>query len=157
MNRILFTCKYFKIRVREVLIALLVLILLFFGLNACQNNEVEKEKEKKKEEKIENICTFTNENINILNQLMSRVDLCSEDWFKDLNDYITRLEDQNKYLEKKNKKEFETVLSYQKEFLKDLEGFKDNQDDTTIDKMEKSFKEYKKLYDGKCMKGEKGK
>lgn len=152
MNKILFTCKYFNIRVREVLIALLVLILLLFGLKACQNNDTEK----KKEVKIENICGFTNENINDFNKLMSRADLCSDGWFKDLDAYITRIEDQNTYLKKKDKKEFRTVLKYQKEFLKDLNIFKKNQKDKNIEKLEKSFKKYKDFYDGKCGKGKIG-
>ncbi|MEG0093934.1 MAG: hypothetical protein RR945_09315 [Erysipelotrichaceae bacterium] len=153
MNKIIFSCKYFKIKVREVLIILLVLILLFFGLNSCQRRS---ELEKKKEEKIENNCDFTNENINDFNKLMSRVDLCSEGWFKDLNAYITRIEDQNKYLKKKDKKEFQTVLKYQKELLKDLNIFKKDQKDKNIEGLEKSFKEYKDFYDGKCGKGKIG-
>lgn len=153
MNKIIFTCKYFNIRVRELLLALFVLLLLIFGLKAYENNETEK----KKQEKIENICDFTNRNINDFNKLMSRADLCSKAWFKDLEAFITRIKDQNSHLLKKEKKKFKTVLKYQKEVFKDLKSFKKNQEDKNIDELKKSFKKYKKYYDGTCMKGKKGK
>lgn len=154
MNKILFKCQYFTIRVREVLILGVVLVLLFFGLKACQNNE----KEKQKEEKIVNICGFTNENINDLNKLLSRADLCSEGWFKDLDAYIERIKDQNTYLSKKKEKtDFKKVLKYQKKLLNDLKNFKAEQKDENIEKLKKTFQAYKKFYDGKCTKGIKGK
>lgn len=153
MNKVLFKCQYFTIRVREVLIVLLVLILLFFCLRSCQNNETEK----KKEEKITDVCKFTNENINDLNRLLSRADLCSEGWYKDLDAYITRIEDQNKYLKKRENKESKTVLKYQDKLFKKLKAFKKEQKNKNIDELEKSFKEYKRFYDSKCMKEKQGK
>lgn len=154
MHHILFKCKYFTIRVREVAIIILLLILLFFGLRACQNNE----NGKKKEDKISNICEFSKENINDFDRLMSRADLCSEGWIKDLGAYIDRLEDQEKYIKKKkDDTSYQKLLTYQKALVKDLKALEKNQDDKTIKDLEKSFKKYKTFYEDLCRKGKVGK
>lgn len=116
----LFSCQYFKIRVREVLIIMMVLVLLFIGLKACGSNEDEK-----KEDKIEKVCTFTKENINELERLMRRADICSKGWFKDVEAYLTRLEEQRELIKKKNTKEHKAVLKLHNEVLNKLEGFRE--------------------------------
>lgn len=164
MNKVIFTCQYFTIRVKEIVIFLVLLILLLFCFKGCQQNktamqlknQIEKETEIKKEEKIVNICDFTNENIKDLNTLLSRVDLCSEEWFKDYDDYIARIEDQNNYLKRKKEAEYKEVLDKQQEILSDLKKFKNKQNEKNMEELEKSITNYKNLYDEKCGKGKVG-
>lgn len=151
MNKVLYTCKYFKIRVRDIVILLMLLFLLFFVLKSCQQDEVEK----KKEEKIENICIFSGENVNDLYKLLSRADLCSDDWFRDLDAYVIRLEDQNLLLKKKEDKQSKKVYKLQIELLETLNEFKKNQDENTVNNLETSMKTYKSFYEN-CKKGKKG-
>lgn len=151
MNKVLYTCKYFKIRVRDIVILLMLLFLLFFVLKSCQQDEVEK----KKEEKIENICVFSGENVNDLYKLLSRADLCSDDWFQDLDAYVIRLDDQNLLLKKKEDKQSKKVYKLQIELLETLNEFKKNQDENTVNNLETSMKTYKSFYEN-CKKGKKG-
>lgn len=163
MNKIIFKCSYFTIRVKELLILLVLFILLFFTLQSCNVKEKKKQEAekqeitKRKEEKIVNICDFTNQNINNLNQLLSRVDLCSQEWFKDFDDYIVRIEEQNSYLEKKEESEYKEVMKYQIDMVKKLKGFKQKQGEESIEELEKSLTNYKNMYDEKCGKGKIGK
>ena len=147
MNKIIFKCKYFKVRVKEVIIVLALLLLLFLVLSSCEKQEIER----KKDEKIENTCVFSNENFNDFNRLLERADLCSEGWFKDLDAYITRLEEQNIRLEKKKGKQYKEVLKYQKAFYEDVKKFKEKQSIEAIDEVEKSFIKYKKYYETYCI------
>lgn len=158
MNKILFSCKNFEVRVRDVVIVIIVclmivmLILLFF----CMKTSQEKEVQKKKTEKIVSICDVTVENIDTFDELMARADLCSEGWFKDMDAYILRIEDQNEYLQKQEKTKYKLVKQQQVALLKRLKAFKKSQEVTTLNELEKAFKGYKKLNDDTCVKGKKG-
>ena len=152
MGKIIFQCKYFKIRVRDLAIALVLLLLLFFGLKSCQHENTEK----KKEEKIEDLCTMMNENLNDLDRLLSRADICSSKWFDDVEDYIMRLQDQNRILKEKKNKDAQEVLKLQTDIEKQLQKFKKDQKTKDVDDLQKTVKQYKKQYDNSCAFGKKG-
>lgn len=144
MDRIIYQGKSIKVKVKDIITLIVVLLLLFFCFKSCQV-------EGQKEAKISNICVFTNENIFDLNQLLQRADLCSEDWFDDLDDYISRLEGQNYYLSKKENKDHQTVYQLQKDLVKKLKALKQKQSKEHIDTLETTFQEYKKNYEDKCI------
>lgn len=152
MGKIIWECGHFKIRVREVIITLVVLILLFFCLRSCQENETKKLEDLKKENKISNVCTFEKENINDLNKLLSRSDLCSEEWFHDYGTFIDRMEDQNKLLKKKTGSKFKGTYQAQNKLLEKLKLFDKAQNDKEIDQLEIGIKEYKQYYEKGCKK-----
>ena len=150
MKKVLFKCRFFEIRVREVLLILLVLILLFFWFKSCSISEYEKQKQLKKEEKIENICPLTNNNIRDFEQLLSRADLCSEGWYQDLENYIEGLQDQNKYLEKRKKSNGKKILKAQTTFLKELNKFYDVKNIASIEKLQNAYDSYAETYEKNC-------
>lgn len=147
MNKVLYQNKHFKIKVRDIIIVLAIILLLFLILKKCENDEVRE----MKEEKIENICVLANENANDLNTLFSRADLCSDVWFGDLDDYIKRLEEQNQFLEKKNDEVSQNVYKDQQEILEALISFKDNQTEQTVTQLETLAKAYREGYVGRCV------
>lgn len=146
MGKIIYQCKYFKIRVRDLAIALVLLLLLFFGLKCCQHEKIEK----KKVEKTEDLCTLMNENLNDLDRLLSRADICSSQWFDDVEDYITRLQDQNRILKEKDKQDAQEVLNLQTDIEKQLLKFKKYQKTKDVEDLQKAVRQYKRHYDNKC-------
>ena len=167
MKKILFQCQYFKVRVRDILIIMAVLVLLFFGLRGCQNVDdtlitqnpeipdipeiTEEEKEKLIEEKLVNVCDFTKSNINDFYYLLERTDLCSEKWFKDLNLFIERIDEQNQWLQKKTDKNSKSVYKQQESWLREIRKFQEKQNSQNIESLEKNFQEYKKYYERTCL------
>ncbi len=143
MNKIIFRCAYFTVKLRDVAIIMGIVLLCFIGLKSCDSNT-------EKEEKIDNICVFTKENMNEFNTLISRADICSTLWFEDLDSYISRIEDQNKYIEKKQGSSYETLLEKQIQLLESIKLFEQEQSETSIVKLEKVFDKYMQYYNDSC-------
>lgn len=182
MKKIIFECKYFKVRVRDVVIILgiiLLLITILIANNRQEENENKKddpkieeitdedltqeekeelikEKEKIIIEKLNDVCGFTKANINDFNYLLNRVDLCSSNWFYDLDLFAKRIEEQNNILKDKKDKNSKDVYGHQVSWLEEIIKLKDEQSKENIESLEKVFKEYKKYYEKTCTKGNVG-
>ncbi len=150
MQKVLFRCRFFEVRVKEVLIVLLVLILLFFLFKSCSISEQEKQNQLKKEARVEDICPLTNNNISNFEQLLYRADLCSESWYRDLKNYIESLQNQNKYLEKSKKKNIKYIFKAQVSFLDYLYQFYEEKDDKSVEKLQKAYYSYVEAYTKVC-------
>lgn len=154
MNKIIFKCSYFTIRVREVAISAIVILLLFFVLKGCQEQDQEKKKTaQKKEEALHEVCGYTSRNLKDLNDLLKRGDFCLDNWFEDLDDYIIRLEDQNNLLKKKSNSKDKKVYKLQVTLLNQLKNLKENQDESTIEKLEEIVEAYQVFSKQECKRG----
>ncbi|MDF9837548.1 hypothetical protein [Breznakia sp. PFB2-8] len=140
LNKILFYIKKRPVRVKDVLIIILIILLL---LALCRCNK-EKTKDQKIEDAVSDICKFPKQNAKDLTALLSSGDLCSEAWFEDVDDFIERLEVQNKALKKNHSKQAEALYKKQAELVKCLKAFRKDQSKKTIDALEKAFKAYQK-------------
>ncbi|MDH6368149.1 MULTISPECIES: hypothetical protein [unclassified Breznakia] len=152
LNKVIFKVKNKKVRVKHIIFILLVIILL---LMLCKCEKDATDKKKKKEEAIKDVCTVTNGNLNTLDVLLARTDLCSDKWFQDLSDYVDRLRDQNSILKDKESSKDKKIYALQQDIISVLEELENKQDIQTVDKLEKKVNEYKKYYDDNCKNGDK--
>lgn len=136
MNKILFQHGSLTLRVREVVIAVIVIIIILFGLSRCSSPNIGR----LKLQAISDKCKFTNNNLSDLNDLLKRSDLCSTTWFNDLDNYITRLKEQNDLI--KNKPGYKDIYKIQDKLVNKLEEFKEKQTNQIIDELEIIIKEY---------------
>lgn len=182
MKKIIFTCKFFTLRVRDALLIVAAMLLLFsvYLYAARKENEStpiakqqqkeehrpETEKnieeeitrpvdttvviEQKKKKKIINVCSFTRFNINDIEYLLSRADLCSEPWLDDLDVLIEGIQEQNQMIKDKEEKEYKELYAVQKKLYDSLVDFRKVQDVEEIDALEKALMEYKAHYDKTC-------
>lgn len=125
-------------------IIILIIILLLLLLRSCQNNE-----EISKENAINDNCMIQKDNLSVINELLSRSDLCSVKWYQDLDDVIKRLTDQNTYLENTNKE----LYLRQLDLIKQLELFKKDQSSEVVEKLKESVNDYFNKYKTTCSKG----
>lgn len=171
MKKVIFKCQYFKLRVKDILIIIGILFLLVFGFVACQKQEEgkgadnpqikeiedeelsEEEKEELIQEKLNDTCEFTKSNINDFHDLLNRVNLCDDEWFKDLEHFIKRIDEQNKRLKEKTDKYSKDIFIRQQVWGEEIIKLKNEQSDKNIQAVEKVFKEYKKHYEKTCIKG----
>lgn len=135
MNKIKRVIKSKKFKV--VLIIVLLLLLLLFLLKGCQ-----REIEVKKEQAINDNCVIKKNNLEVINELLNRTDLCSIKWFHDLDDFIIRLKDQNTYLESKDK----DLYLKQEDIIEQLELFKKDQSSEKVTELKKSVEDYLNNY-----------
>lgn len=146
MGRIIFQYHRLKIRVRDVVLFMVLILLLFFCMKGCQNTEIKK----KKEDKVNQPCVLMEENVHELNELLKRNDLCSDDWYRDLDDYRERLEEQNILLRKQTDKEDQTLLQLQENIGTALDALRKTPQGETIDELEKAVQEYQSNYRQRC-------
>lgn len=147
LNKVLFRVKGKAVKVRELVILIMILVLLLL-LYRCENQK--KEEDKKREDAISDVCGVSKSNINELENLLSRSDLCSDDWYNDLEDYVSRLKDQNKVLKAKKGEKNENLYKLQNNIIEALESFVQQQDVKAVNKLQDKVKEYKKYYDKNC-------
>lgn len=96
-------------------------------------------------------CELSEINLINVDELLASGDLCSEPWFEELNNYITRLEIQNDELEKQEGTQ--EIVKVQKKLIARLKAFKKKQNDTTIDKLEEVVTEYQEVSTTVCTGG----
>ena len=89
-------------------------------------------------------------NIDDLENLLARADLCSEEWFEDLERFITDLEEQINIMKNQNKAELAEALEVQETLLSALKGFREVQDDETLAALEAAVNQYREAYT-RCM------
>ena len=179
MRKIIFKCKFFCIRVRDLLLVCVAILLLFFCLYSSEHHEsdtankkdaiadVNKKKQTRKEKEAENAkkrtdekkadkisksCTFTIENMSDLDKLLTRADLCSTQWFQDLSAYRTRLEDQITLLKKRNDKGQTAILKTQQVLLKAIIAFEAQQNDQSVKTLKEALLKYQAVYENQCKK-----
>lgn len=138
MNRIVFSAGKWKIKVRDIMLVIIITILLLFALKSCQNDD-------KKETAIANACNLTGNNLTNLDKLLARADLCSEQWYEDVDDYIKGLEGQNELLKNKKDKQSKKIYDSQTKLLQAVKDFKENQNVETIAALEIQVKDYKEI------------
>lgn len=146
MGRIIFQYHRLKIRVRDIVLFMVLMLLLFFCMKGCQNAKIEN----KKEDKVNQPCVLMQENIHELNELLKRNDLCGDDWYRDLDDYRERLKEQNVLLRKQMKKEDQTLLPLQENIVTALKALREAPQAETIDELEKAVQEYQSSYRQRC-------
>lgn len=146
MGRIIFQYHRLKIRVRDIVLIMVLILLLFFCMKGCQKAEIAN----KKEDKVNQHCVLMQENVHELNELLKRIDICSEDWYRDLDDYCERLNEQNRLLRKQMKKEDQTLLQLQENMVTALKALREAPQGETIDELEKAVQEYQSSYRQRC-------
>lgn len=99
-------------------------------------------------------------NVNDLNTLLERSDLCSEAWFKEYDAYINRIREQDELLIKEMTKEdskssdTKDVYEAQESLLKVLEAFRKKQAEHEVELLETELKAYIRYYHQDCDRGE---
>lgn len=147
MNKIVFEHDNFKVKVRDVIIVLMVLFLLFFMLKGCaRGNE---DVFGTQIDLADNICAISKSNVEGIEELLEHADLCSDEWFGQLNEYIQILEEQNQSLMYED--ELKDFYQLQVKVVDLLKAFKENQNKQTIDDLRPILKDYRKYYDERCV------
>ena len=95
---------------------------------------------------IEDKPTLLINNMNDLENIFERADLCSEEWFEDYDKYIEDLEEQIGILKKEDSIDYTDAIKAQEELLRTLKEFREVQDEININEVEKEFKEYREVY-----------
>lgn len=144
MDRVVFRIGKIEVTIKRVVITLIIVVLLLFAVSRCSDTNIDK----KKEETINNVEQLVSNNINDLNSLLKRSDLCSEDWNKDLDFYIERINEQNSLLQKKTDEVSVEVYLLQVTLYHELVSFKSNQNINNIDKLENAYNSYLRLLKG---------
>lgn len=147
-STVIMQTQYFKITVREVIVALVMILVLSFTLVRCEDNGY-----LQRVEALEDTCTFSNRNISALHDLLERSDLCSERWFEDYQDYMDRLIEQNEILETMDTKRAKEIYPIQVKLVNVLKNFYDNQSEGTLKDLQKQVEKYHDYHKGIC-KGE---
>lgn len=145
LNFVLFTIKEREVRVKHVILPILILLLLLL-LCKCSGDMTDRQKEVA----IDDVCAVSNTNLDALNLLLQRSDICSEEWFDDVDSYVKRLKDQNSLLEDKEGVKDKQLYQMQEDIIDALEVFEKKQDDVSIDALEKLFEEYQTYYHTYC-------
>lgn len=147
MNKILFRIKRFEVKVKHLLLLLLLLFLLFI-LFLCMN------KQKKTNEKaniaVVDTCTISDTSMIKLEQLILRSDLCSEDWYQDLDIYMNSLKTEIKKLESKTGVKDKQLKVLKEAIYNALSNFKEKQGEKEIDQLQQAMNNYKTYYRKDC-------
>lgn len=155
MKHIIYEGKYIKIRIRDALIWITLLLLFFFCMRGCEQRSLQA----KKEDKIQDHCLIMKANVNDLNELLKRSDLCSEAWFREYDAFMKRLIEQNALL----KQEAETaqtqnnateVREIQQEVITEMETFQNRPSMKQVEGLETAVKVYSRYYHEQCERGE---
>lgn len=128
-----------------ILIGILIL-LLFFGLRGCEH----KKEKQQKEEKIEQLCETTKENVHVIYTLLEKADLCSEQWFHDVDDVIKRLEDQLIYIQKKEDKKYRDLQPLQEQLIKAIKQFHHTRNEKSLIEIQQALANYQKYEEDTC-------
>jgi hypothetical protein len=150
-NVIIFKYKRITIRRREISIVVIIMILLLFGLKSCTSNS----ERRQRLDMLENECTFSKDNVNRLYDLLERSDLCSDDWFSDYDDYITRISEENELLVDIESKNHQRLYEIQVKLLEAMKDFRSEQSEENITELQEVVSDYDALYRNIC-KGEIG-
>lgn len=155
MGHILYKGKHITIRIRDVGILIILLLLFFFCLRSCTDHALDA----KKEDKIKDHCTIMKINVNDLNKLLERSDLCSEAWFKEYDAYINRIKEQDDLLIKEMSEESKVsdtkgVYEAQESLLKALKAFRKKQTEAEVELLKAELKVYVRYYHENCDRGE---
>jgi|GEM_PF-1152251 len=148
---VFFRYKNFKVTLRDVGIVV-ILLLLLFSLVKCRRKD-STDVSLKKAEAIQETCSFSKHNLNALQVLLERSDLCSEQWFNDYQDYMSRLKEQNELLKPMESKSAKEIYSVQLKLLEALENFYNQQNETHLNQLKEKVEAYQEMYHGLC-KGE---
>ena len=143
MNKILYQGKHVTVKIREVIIAIIIIIILLLVLCKCSAKKADELNLKLSA--IERIEEFPKRNVNDIIELLNSADLCSERWYKDVDDYISRLEEQNELLKDKSSSEYKEVYEVQVKLLEKVKSFREKQDEKTIKELEEVVNEYKEM------------
>lgn len=154
MKHIIYEGKYIKIRIRDVVIWIILLLLFFFCMHGCEEHSLQA----KKEDKIQDYCMIMKANANDLNELLKRSDLCSEAWFREYDAFTKRLIEQNALLEQ----EAETTQAHnamnvkekQREVITAMETFKTQPSIQQVEQLETKVKAYSRYYHEQCERGD---
>ena len=147
-NTVVFRCRYFHIKVRDMTIVLLLLLFASIALIQCQSSGYIDEIAA-----LEDTCVFPKRNLHALQDLLERSDLCSERWFVDCDDYIHRLQQQNDRLETMKGSRSQELYGVQKAVVEALTTFYKEQSDMNLQQLQDTVERYQKQYQGIC-KGE---
>lgn len=146
MNKILFQYNDYLLKGKHVFILYFVIVLLLFGFKSCSMHNINK----LKEEMISDFCSFTSDNVNDLNTLLSRADLCSDDWFTDYQIFLDRIAEQAILIAQINTIQYYTLGIAQVKLYNALEKIHLEQNLENIDELEIYFKEYKSYIESYC-------
>ena len=147
IERVVFFLRINKKRATIMALIIVVIILLLL-LKCCTKDKGIKEPDDsvKIAEAIKDIRGLMLNNIEDLENLLSRADLCSEEWFEDLDRFIMDLEEQLTLMINKNDGNYDKVITAQRNLITALKSFRDQQTKETTDELEKVFNEYRAIY-----------
>ena len=153
MKQIRLDNKKIRIRIRDVVIIVILLILFFFCVQSCERQRTDALKEKR----IQDHCAIMKINVNDLNALLQRSDLCSEQWFQEFDIYCERLDEQELLLrqeKEETKSSDEAMAEKQAQLRKALKQFKDTPTMAQVTILETEYKAYMNYYHEQCDRGE---
>ena len=131
-----------------IIILIIVVIILLLLLKCCTkgSGNTDPDDSVKIAEAIKDIRGLMLNNIDDLENLLSRADLCSEEWFEDLDRFILDLEDQLTLMINKNDSNYDKVITAQRNLITALKSFRAEQTLETTNELEKVFDEYRAVY-----------
>ena len=149
-NRELYGYKNKKIRVKNIIIIILIILLLLI-VQRCAHQESNNQKiEAQKIEALKEPCQIIKLNLVDLEELLNRSDLCSEEWFKDYNNYLDRVKDQNRILKNEEDLISKELLILKIELQESLKEFYLKQDEATINDLKNKIEGYNNYYMINC-------
>ncbi len=149
MDKIIFEWKKLIIKRKHVAMVI-CLLMLFLLLFSCSNNTIIKEDDNLTDEKMKSPCYSMKFMMNNLNDLIASSNLCTNQWKEDVDDYNSRLEAYTKLLKKTELKNHEQIKIQEQLFI-DLIELVEVQNYQTLGNVEKTFFEYKKHYENRCL------
>ncbi len=125
-----------------ILLLLIIFCVVFFSLQDTKS----KQEISQQQAKIENVETVLPQNIQSLTKLLNDSNICSEQWYQDVDDFILGLQEQNELLKKNDESKHQQLIFYHEQLITNLQAFKGNQTSQVIDDLENIFLEYIDYY-----------
>ena len=134
---------------RATIIALVIVVIILLLLLKCctsGSGNTDPDDSVKIAQAIKDIRGLMLNNIDDLENLLSRADLCSEEWFEDLDRLILDMEDQLALMINKNDSNYDKVITAQRNLITALKSFREKQTLETTNELERVFDEYRAVY-----------
>ena len=155
MKHIIYEGKQITIRIRDVVIGIILLLLFFFCVRSCVQTSIQATKE----DKIQDHCLIMKTNVNDLNALFKRSDLCSEAWFREYDAFIERLKEQEVLLDQEAQSTqihttAKEIRELQAEIEKEMQSFRKEPSIPKVEQLEQKVKAYSRYYHETCDEGD---